>query len=83
MDPRFALNSAEDAKVAKQCQAASLKLCEVDVSGQSPYPPSSCRRADPRANRPAAFAACAEGRTVSVTWKCRKEFRKMQGCMAV
>ncbi|KAL8289987.1 hypothetical protein RQP46_002926 [Phenoliferia psychrophenolica] len=62
MDSRFALNSAEDAKVVKACQAESLKLCEVDVS---------------------AFASCAEGRTISVTWSCRKEFHKMQGCMKV
>lgn len=31
----------------------------------------------------AAFASCAEGRTVSVTWKCRKEFHKMQDCMKI
>ncbi|GAA6037870.1 hypothetical protein JCM8097_005079 [Rhodosporidiobolus ruineniae] len=28
------------------------------------------------------FSACAEGRTVSVSWACRQEFKAMQACMA-
>ncbi|GAA5986896.1 hypothetical protein JCM10908_000943 [Rhodotorula pacifica] len=28
------------------------------------------------------FSACSEGRTVSVTWACRKQFRAMQNCMS-
>ncbi|GAA5929918.1 hypothetical protein JCM10213_002821 [Rhodosporidiobolus nylandii] len=28
------------------------------------------------------FSACAEGRTVSVSWACREEFKAMQKCMA-
>ncbi|BGP39041.1 hypothetical protein JCM10450v2_002998 [Rhodotorula kratochvilovae] len=28
------------------------------------------------------FSACSEGRTISVTWACRKQFRAMQKCMA-
>ncbi|KDE09089.1 hypothetical protein MVLG_00806 [Microbotryum lychnidis-dioicae p1A1 Lamole] len=31
----------------------------------------------------ASFSECAEGRTVSVAWKCRQQFRVMQACMAV
>ncbi|BGP47171.1 hypothetical protein JCM10450v2_003023 [Rhodotorula kratochvilovae] len=30
----------------------------------------------------AQFSACSEGRTISVTWACRKQFRAMQKCMA-
>lgn len=30
-----------------------------------------------------AFSECAEGRTVSVAWSCRKQFKAMQACMAV
>ncbi|GAA5854573.1 hypothetical protein JCM8547_004892 [Rhodosporidiobolus lusitaniae] len=30
----------------------------------------------------ANFSTCAEGRTVSVTWACRKQFKEMQACMS-
>jgi len=29
------------------------------------------------------FAACSTGRTISVTWKCRTQWRAMQDCMRV
>ncbi|KAM0746527.1 hypothetical protein T439DRAFT_329637 [Meredithblackwellia eburnea MCA 4105] len=29
-----------------------------------------------------AFASCAQGRTISVTWSCRTQFKQMQACMA-
>ncbi|GAA5904756.1 hypothetical protein JCM6882_008366 [Rhodosporidiobolus microsporus] len=29
----------------------------------------------------ARFSACAEGRTISVSWACRKQFSEMQKCM--
>ncbi|BGP31211.1 hypothetical protein JCM10296v2_002975 [Rhodotorula toruloides] len=29
----------------------------------------------------ANFSACAQGRTVSVAWSCREQFRAMQACM--
>ena len=28
-----------------------------------------------------AFAECAAGRTVSVTWACREKFNAVQGCI--
>ncbi|POY74153.1 hypothetical protein BMF94_2965 [Rhodotorula taiwanensis] len=28
------------------------------------------------------FSACSEGRTISVTWACREQFRAMQNCMS-
>ncbi|GAA5971861.1 hypothetical protein JCM11641_001545 [Rhodosporidiobolus odoratus] len=28
------------------------------------------------------FSACAEGRTISVSWSCREQFREMQKCMS-
>ncbi|GAA6046377.1 hypothetical protein JCM3770_004890 [Rhodotorula araucariae] len=30
----------------------------------------------------AKFSACSEGRTISVTWACREQFRAMQRCMS-
>ncbi|KAI5474983.1 cytochrome c oxidase biogenesis protein Cmc1-like protein [Pseudohyphozyma bogoriensis] len=30
-----------------------------------------------------AFTKCAEGRTVTVAWSCRTEFKAMQDCMAI
>jgi hypothetical protein len=27
------------------------------------------------------FSSCAEGRTVSVSWSCRQQFKEMQECM--
>jgi hypothetical protein len=29
------------------------------------------------------FAACSQGRTISVVWSCGKQWRAMQGCMRV
>ncbi|PWN30657.1 hypothetical protein BDZ90DRAFT_277107 [Jaminaea rosea] len=29
-----------------------------------------------------AFAACAEGRTVSTAWACRGQLKEMQSCLA-
>ncbi|GAA5889750.1 hypothetical protein JCM8208_001122 [Rhodotorula glutinis] len=28
------------------------------------------------------FSACSEGRTISVTWACRDQFKAMQRCMS-
>ncbi|GAA6005041.1 hypothetical protein JCM10207_008487 [Rhodosporidiobolus poonsookiae] len=28
------------------------------------------------------FSACAEGRTISVSWACREQFKAMQKCMS-
>ncbi|CEQ40508.1 SPOSA6832_02122, partial [Sporobolomyces salmonicolor] len=30
----------------------------------------------------AAFTTCAEGRTISVSWACRSQFKEMQKCMS-
>ncbi|KAK4057916.1 hypothetical protein OIO90_001135 [Microbotryomycetes sp. JL221] len=49
-------------------EAKILAQCKLDAL-------QSCR--EPVAE----FTACAEGKTVSVAWKCRQEFKLMQACM--
>lgn len=70
-------------------RSAAQRLCArarltSRVRPPLPLPRSSLATPAQPADPPwcADFSACSEGRTISVTWACREQFKAMQRCMS-
>ncbi|SCZ98710.1 BZ3500_MvSof-1268-A1-R1_Chr7-1g09247 [Microbotryum saponariae] len=75
---QYALSRNEEAKVLAQCKIDALRHCEVETACTYHRSISSTDEAHPPFIHRTAFSECAQGRTVSVAWKCRQQFRVMQ-----
>jgi len=71
------------ARVRKQCADEIKGACCASPSAKSPSPSNGHALWDPSTDRrhATAFAACALGRTFSVSFACRAEHRAMNSCM--
>ncbi|KAF9520859.1 hypothetical protein BS47DRAFT_1286537 [Hydnum rufescens UP504] len=62
------LSRREEETLLKSTKERALKECDPVVRGINNIDPTE-------------FAECATGRTISVVWACRGEYRALQTCM--
>ncbi|KAF7965660.1 hypothetical protein HWV62_42404 [Athelia sp. TMB] len=67
-----ALSRREEDTLLKTTKARALKECDAFVKGAAT--PLSCQFY-------VAFAECATGRTLSVAWACKANYKAVQDCM--
>ena len=70
----------QDEALMKEVKAEALKRCDPAVKGVLHSRSDFTFSTDPR-RIGKGFAQCAEGRTVSVAWACRKQWAAIQDCM--
>ena len=74
------LSASQEAQVKDLYYARVRGFCAEEIRRLRP-PPRVWKIFGTDAAEEAVFAACARGRTVSATWKCRQERGTMNKCM--